>query len=115
MAFDENVAIRQLIAVYRDAYVRLLNVIAEKSVTLRSTAFERALLADVFNIIRELDGAARQWSEQVIPKVYSASAEAVPAAWTAAGLSAPPLQAGFAQVHRAAVEVLVANFQDNMD
>lgn len=114
MAFDVDLAIRQLVQIYREAYLEILTTIAEKEAKGRVTGFERSLLADVNRILLDLDRTARRWAARVIPRVYSGSAETVYEAWIKAGIKPPPLAAGFAQVHRAAVELLVANFQDQL-
>lgn len=115
MAFDPDLAIRQLVEIYRAAYLRLLEIIATKEARGRATGFERALLADVNAILLELDRAAKAWAAEVIPRVYTGSAETVYEAWLAAGLTPPAFDARYAQVHQAAIEALVANFQDQLD
>lgn len=114
MAFNANLAAEQLIQIYREAYIIILERIASREARGNSTDYERALLEDVTRILQELDGAVVQWAQQVIPRVYKDSAEAVYEAWLAAGMTPPSMQAGFAQVHRAAVDVLVSNFTTNL-
>lgn len=114
MAFDPNLAANQLIEVYRQAYILILERIANREARGNSAEYERALLADVASILQQLDFAVEQWAQQVIPRIYEGSAIEAMQAWTAAGLTPPPLSASFAQVHRAAVEVLVSNFTANL-
>lgn len=112
--FDAESALRSLIDIYRQGYVELLTTIARKEAKGNATGFERSLLADVSAILQELDSAAREWASEVVPRVYNGAAETVYEAWTAAGATPPPVAAGFAQVHRAAVQVLADNLYDNL-
>lgn len=114
MAFDPDLAIRQLIDTYRAAYLQILERISKKNARGSAAMFERALLADVTRILRELDATAAEWAAQVIPRVYTAGTEAALEAWVAAGLTPPRVAADFARVHRAAVEALVGNLADNL-
>lgn len=113
MAFNIDLAVSQLLDVYRKAYIDLLNIIATKEARGNSTAFEHALLADVNRIITRLDKTSEQWAGQVIPKAYSKATEDAMKILAKAGLK-PTLKAGFAKVHQSAVAVLVDNFYGNM-
>jgi|LSQX01.1.fsa_nt_gb hypothetical protein len=114
MAFDPGLAVEQLIAVYRRAYLDILETIARKTAKGNVTGFERAMLEDVNRILLELDNNAVNWANQVIPRVYNTFAELVLETWIKAGLRPPRMRAGFAQVHRMAVQVLADNFLANM-
>lgn len=114
MAFDPNLAVEQLIAIYKQAYVKILERIADREARGNSTEFERTLLRDVTQILLELDFVVEHWAEQVIPRIYQGSAAEAIRAWTKSGLKPPNLNASFAQVHRAAVETLVSNFTANL-
>lgn len=114
MAFNIDLAIAQLLEVYRRSYIQLLEIIATKEARGNSTAFERALLVDVNRIITRLDDTAQEWAVQVIPKVYNGSVEEVVASLKKAGIEPQSIGAGFAKVHQSAIQVLVDNFYGNM-
>lgn len=114
MAFNAGKAEQQLIALYRQAYVEILERIAAKSRAGLPTAYEKALLADINKILARLDQQAAIWARQVVPKIYYQAAREAVGFWTRHGLKPPPLAAGFAKIHQSAVEVLVANVYENL-
>lgn len=114
MIFDPYLAVDQLVQIYRAAYVEILETIAKKTAKGNVTGFERALLHDVNRILLELDKQAVAWAAQVIPRTYNSSAELAVQTWIDAGLKLPAVDAGFAQVHRAAIQVLADNFLANI-
>ncbi len=114
MAFDPYLAADQLVEIYREAYLEILETIAKKSARGNVTGFERAMLEDVNRILLELDANAVQWANQVIPLTYNGSAELVMETWVKAGLELPTMSGGFARVHKMAIQVLADNFMANM-
>lgn len=120
MAFDPELAERQLIEIYRRAPIRILETILAKKAEGSAAEFERELLADVIGIIAELDQVSKEWARQVVPKLYTLSLEETAAALRRAGvISGPversPLAGSFARVHREAIRAVAANFVDEMD
>lgn len=114
MAFDPELAAQQLVAIYRQAYMTILERIAERRARGRATEYEQALLQDVARILDQLDAITDEWARQVLPKAYQLGVIDAVSFWTGAGLRPPPIAASFAQVHEAAVQVLVANFTENL-
>lgn len=115
MAFDPNLAIEQLIQIYQEAYIDLLERIAAKRVVGRTAAYEETLLRDVYRILTGLREQSYSWAEQVIPRVYSEAAADALRRWQELTGRAPQLSASFARIHRSAVQVLVTNFQGQID
>lgn len=112
--FDKALAAAQLVALYRRAYVMILERIGSISLRGGETAFERGLVRDVGRILDELDGATRLWAEQVIPRTYSEAQAAAVKPWLDAGLAAPTIAVSFTKVHEHAVEVVAVNFLESM-
>ncbi len=113
MAFDANLAIAQLVDIYRNAHRQLLLVIARKEARGNTTTFQRGLLRDVESILSGLEGATTTWTSQVIPKVYAQSVNETMAGLAKAGITRP-LDASFARLHRQAIEVISQNMIDNL-
>lgn len=99
----------RLVAIYKDAYMRLLETIARKSAKGSMAVFERSLLADVQRILESLGVDMKQWVEQDLPQIYRTSAEAVYEAFITAGIDLPPFSASFAKVNESTVRVLADN------
>lgn len=120
MAFDPNLAERQLLAMYARAPVLIMEKILQKQATGNSVEFERELLSDVLEILSDLDQQSKEWARQVLPKLYEASAREAATALQRAGVvgaraASDPFTGSFARVHRAAVRVVAENFVDEMD
>lgn len=114
MAFSADKAVEQLVSVYRQAYVEILERIARKTSIGKPVAYEKALLVDINRILARLDETAAAWAGQVIPKTYELATREAVGFWTNNGLTPPPLSAGFAKIHQQSVEVLVQNVYENL-
>src|SRR5690625_4078296 len=113
MAFDPNLALNQLVALYRQAYIDILERISRAEARGTATRFQRRILADVSGILQSLEETSEEWAKQVLPKVYEGSRAEELAAFRRAGLQVP-VGAGFARVHLHAVEVLATNLTENL-
>lgn len=98
-----------LIALYRDAYVELLERIAARSAAGRAVSYEAALLADIERILRQLDEGARAWIETQLPLAYQAGMAATLTQLTQMGLNPGTLRPSLVGIHRDAVAVLANN------
>jgi len=114
MPFNPDLAVEQLVGMYRDAYIRLLEKITEKQVRGTETAFQRALLRDVDKILKDLDESTEEWAKQVVPKRYRGIQEDVLQTYKRAGIEPPAAAAEFGRVHRRSMEVLAENLVDNL-
>lgn len=103
-----------LILIYRNGYMKLLEAVAKRTLAGKSTAYQRAMANDVRAILGELDQAADEWIRSQIPKLYKWGVDAAALPWTMHQMTPPPLPSGFAQVHRAAVEVIAGNMADQL-
>lgn len=113
MAFDKDLALRQLIKIYSDAYDDILNTIANKDMSDSVEQFQRSILADVDKKIRELNQVADKYSAEVIPEAYRTSRNEVLNIFDSNNIDYD-IAANFGKVHQDAVEVLQQNFYDNM-
>ncbi|MEA4884268.1 MAG: phage minor capsid protein [Clostridia bacterium] len=103
-----------LIQIYRNAYMRLLESIAQKELACKSTRYQRALIGDVRSTLGQLDKTTEAWVKTQIPKMYKYGVDAAALPWTMNDLVPPPLPQGFAQVHQAAVEAIAQNMANQL-
>ena len=103
-----------LVLIYRQAYIKLLQRITKRAQAGNSIVYDAAMARDVRQILDELDEVTAQWARTVVPRLYADGVKFAAAAWVSNGVSPPPLRAGFAQVHRAAVEAIASNMTNQL-
>lgn len=103
-----------LSGIYRNAYVKLLSRVAAKAQAGRSIRYDAAMARDVRGILGGLDEVTAKWAETVVPRLYAEGIKVAMAEWVSHGVQPPPIAAGFAQVHRAAVEALASNMTNQL-
>lgn len=103
----------ELIRIYQDAQKRLITEItsAQARGATGTAAYKRAILANVNQILAELQGQSAVWVAQNIPAEYRAGLEAAnksaDAQYKAAGEIPPVYPSEFASVHQEALRVLI--------
>lgn len=103
----------ELIAIYKAAQMRLIDEITSAQVrgATGTAAYKRAILANVNEILAELQGQSAVWVAQNIPAEYrtglEAANKAADAQYKAAGETPPTYPVEFASVHQEALRVLI--------
>lgn len=96
-----------LIAIYRAAYIELLQMIAAVESQGRIATWQRATLADIAQLLRNLDVTAREWIEQQFALAYlNGQTEAIRALVTLGAVPQGAVTAQLTGVHLSAVETL---------
>lgn len=113
MAFDRDLALRQFIKIYSDAYDNLLDIIANKEAKGNVTNFQESLLKDVDNELKKLDRVSQKYSVEVIPRSYKNSRDQVLKLFDDNNIGYDVAD-NFGKVHKDAVKVLQENFYNNM-
>ena len=113
MAFNAELAQRQLIQMYQQAYMQLLNTIITKQARGNATAFYGVLIRDIERILGQLNFATDTWAQTALPKIYRQGIAIVNQTLVQAG-QRPGLTLGLAGVHRRSIEVIAQNFTMNM-
>lgn len=113
MAFDAELARRQLQYVYSQAYMDIIERLARTPDKAMAT-YERQLAIHLEEVLARLDSQSRRFAERAIPQMYQQAINETTVYWRGQGLQPPALRPGFARVHEQAVKVLAENFYDNM-
>lgn len=113
MAFNRDLALRQLLKIYIDAREDLIKIIKKKRIEGTMTAFQRSLLKDVDNKIRELNDVAYKFSSEAVPTNYKNSRNSVLNLFKNNDIDYT-IASNFAKVHKDAVKVMQQNFYNNM-
>ena len=99
----------ELIAIYKDAYIRLLERIQYNNVRNIDNRHLKALLADVKSILTGLSKDTKSWIEENTPKIYQVGVDIATDEFAKAGLSG-----SFAKINRSAVEILSADMFNDL-
>lgn len=105
--------ILQLIKVYQDAQVRLVEQIKQKEAKGNLTNYERAILSQVDEQIKALDKFTIDWTEKNIPKFYELGMSVVNRYIERKGIGLN-LSNVFSKLHTTAINELMFNMVDKM-
>lgn len=100
----------KLIALYQEAQIKIIEIIQAKEARGNSVQYQKALLAEVTNILKELDKKAGKLAEQVIKEAYNNGVLDVNKILEVK----EGLNVGFAKVHEEAIKVLIENATDDL-
>lgn len=103
----------RIIKTYADASLTLLQRIVEKQARGTRTAFERALLQDVAQVVADLDVKAGAWLQEAVPQFYLEGMQQNLDALRELGVDVAK-QATITKVHESAIKVLVENAFDDL-
>ncbi len=112
MAFNEELAIRQLIAMYRAGFQDIIEILIDKDARGLSTRHQRALLGNVHQILFAMDTEADLWIQDVVGKVYSSTTSDI--ITTLVDMGYPKPTDSFSRVHQRAVDVIGQNMSGNL-
>jgi len=113
VAFDRDLALRQLLKIYTDARDSLIKTIKKKRTAGNMAAFQRALLKDVNNKINELNEVVYKFSNEAIPTNYRSSRNGILKLFDNNNIDYT-IASNFAKVHKDAVRIMQQNFYNNM-
>lgn len=102
-----------IIKTYADASLTLLQRIVEKEARGTRTAFERALLADIAEVVADLDVKAGAWLQEAVPQFYLEGMQQNLDTLNKLGIDVAK-QATITKVHESAIKVLVENAFDDL-
>lgn len=104
-----------LINIYQRAYLTILKRLATKAKRGNVVGYEKALLADVKEILTELDKQAEKWIKENIPEAYKEGQRIATEEYIKAnGKPDEPIRIEIAGIHREAVKVLAQNLYDDL-
>jgi hypothetical protein len=102
---------QKLIEVYTKAQQALVETIATKEARGNVTYYQKSLLRQVSEILKELDRQAEDWIKGTLPQSYRAGFDAVNKWLAGNGIS---VNVSFAQLHTDAIEVLMQETLDEL-
>jgi hypothetical protein len=103
-----------LIQVYERAWLEILERLATKAAAGQSTAYEQALLADITEILTQLDADTRNWIEQELPKIYLNGMSDAVRQLIDAGAISSGFTASLTGINQSAVQILAANLYGDL-
>lgn len=115
MAVELPQDVLKLIDIYRRAQQELILIIAEKEARGNVTYYRRAILKQVNEELQKLDKQAREWAGEVIAKHYQKGIDEAMKSLKKSGIDIDTVEPdSFAQIHKAAIEILAQNCFDQL-
>jgi hypothetical protein len=100
----------KLIQLYQEAQIKIIEIIQAKEARGNSVQYQKALLTEVTNILKELDRKAGRLAEQVIKEAYNNGVLDVNKILEIE----EGLNISFAKIHEEAIKVLIENATDDL-
>ena len=100
----------ELIAIYKDAYIQILERMQYNRVRKLNNRFLNALMTDIRGILTTLASDSEEWINDNTPKLYKTGVGFATSSIKELGVN----DANFAKVNMSAIEILSADFFDNL-
>ena len=96
----------KLIQLYQQARKDLLNIILNSEVKGTSASYERALLSQVEEELKSLNGSCKKWCQEILPGFYKEGTASIDDFLRNHNL---PISGSFAKLHKGAIEIIIDN------